>query len=98
MYRWEIKFAFIHLPQSQNNYSEFMSIVLNPVYCMKGPLEGVNPSPSQLCVGVDSLIPRYPLSHDWCLVRTDPSPPLAVMVGLHVLSLEQKFFSTQNHC
>ncbi len=65
---------------------------------MNGLLGGVKPSPGRLCACIDRLDPTSPLSHDWCTVKTDPPPSLVVMVRLLILSSEQGFFSTLNHC
>ncbi len=39
-----------------------------------------------------------PISNDWCMVRTPTPFSLAVMVGLLILSSEQRFFSALNLC
>jgi hypothetical protein len=62
---------------------------------MNGLLGDEKPSWDQLCVCIDC--PDPPLSCVSCMVRTDPLS-LTVMIGLHELSSEQEFFSTQNSC
>jgi hypothetical protein len=92
-------FSFFHFPQSQQTMLT-MFILLNRrkpyVPHAWTPDDRYNPWPGPICIHVDHPDPPFPLSHNWCMLRTAPSPfPFCglLLKGTHARDFIVRFFT-----